>query len=158
MGRSFISDGCSLQEWLYGTTRLKTGFNPTENPETVKLWIKEHPEEWSVYRHTIEGFGKIVKGYAREHYDVIIHLPVEFPFVSDGHRPASEIFRSASEQLLRETYDELGICPIEVRGSLHERLITIVSRLNLGTVRNTEEAIAMAECYKKERVDSIRII
>jgi hypothetical protein len=24
-GDSFISDGCSLQEWLYGSTRLKTG-------------------------------------------------------------------------------------------------------------------------------------
>jgi hypothetical protein len=33
------------------------------------------------------------------HYDTIIHLPVEFPFIADGHRPASKSFRKASEQL-----------------------------------------------------------
>lgn len=44
-GVSFFSDGCPLQEWIYGSTRLKTGFNPVETPETVKLWIRRHPEE-----------------------------------------------------------------------------------------------------------------
>jgi hypothetical protein len=29
-GVSFFSDGCPLQEWIYGSTRLKTGFNPVE--------------------------------------------------------------------------------------------------------------------------------
>jgi hypothetical protein len=99
-GNSFISDGCSLQEWLYGSTRLKTGFNPAEKPEQVKRWIEKHPEEWQIFRETIERFGRIVKLYAKDRYDTVIHLPAEFPLVADGHRPASETFRAASEQLL----------------------------------------------------------
>jgi hypothetical protein len=143
-GKSFFSDGCPLQEWIYGSTRLKTGFNPAETPETVKLWISRHPEEWRLFGKTLNGFGRVVKSYVQKQYDLIIHLPVEFPFVADGHRPASEAFRRASEELLLETYSELGVQPVEVRGSLSERLHTIVNRLSLATVRGTDEAIRMA--------------
>jgi hypothetical protein len=156
-GNSFISDGCALQEWLYGSTRLKTGFNPAEKPEYVKRWIKNHPEEWLVFQTTIENFGRIVKFYVRKHYDTIIHLPAEFPFVADGHRPASETFRTASEQLLINTYHELGIHPIEVRGNLRERLNTIVNKVGLTVIRNTEDAIDLTESYKKKYVDTVRI-
>jgi nicotinamide riboside kinase len=156
-GNSFISDGCSLQEWLYGSTRLKTGFNPAEKPAQVKRWIKKHPKEWQIFRETIESFGMIVKAYARDRYDTVIHLPVEFPLVADGHRPASETFRAASEQLLINTCHELGFHPVEVQGSIHKRLNTIVEKLKLDTVRDTEESIRLAEEYKKSHVDVIRI-
>jgi nicotinamide riboside kinase len=148
-GESFFSDGCPLQEWIYGSTRLKTGFNPAETPETVKLWISRHPEEWRLFGKTLSGFGRVVKSYVQKQYDLIIHLPVEFPFVADGHRPASEAFRRASEELLLETYSELGVQPVEVRGSLSERLHTIVNRLGLATVRGTDEAIRMAAERRK---------
>jgi len=137
----FISDGCSLQEWLYGSTRMITGFNPMEKPEVVRKWIKNHPNEWRVFRQSTESFGKVVKEYAKESYDVIIHLPVEFPLVQDGHRPASEKFRHESEKLLNKTYQELGLFPVIVRGNIAERLISIVDSLKLDTVMSIEEAI-----------------
>jgi nicotinamide riboside kinase len=152
---TFVSDGCPLQEWLYGTTRLKTGFNPAEKPEIMKARMEEHPEEWKVFRETTESFGTVVKAYVRNRYDAVIHLPVEFPFVADGHRPASEAFRTASEQLLNKTYRELEIRPIEVRGNLRERLKMSVDLLGLPTVRNTDEAIAMAEYRKKHIFDAV---
>jgi nicotinamide riboside kinase len=100
---------------------------------------------------------RIVKSYAKDHYDTVILLPIEFPLVADGHRPASETFRAASEQLLRNTCHELGIRPVEVRGSIHKRLNTIVEKLELDTVRDTEYAIWLAEEYKKRHLDVIRI-
>ena len=90
---AFISDGCALQEWLYGSTRMITGLNPAEKPENVRKWIENHPDEWNVFRQSIEAFSKVVKKHVRKNYDVIIHLPVEFPLVKDGHRPTSEIFQ-----------------------------------------------------------------
>jgi hypothetical protein len=148
-GNSFFSDGCPLQEWVYGSTRLKTGFNPAETPESVQLWISRHPEEWLIFGKTLNGFGRVVKSYVQKQYDVMIHLPVEFPFVADGHRPASEEFRRASDQLLLKTYLELGLQPVEIRGPLSKRLHTIVKRLGLESVRSVDEAIRMAELFKK---------
>jgi nicotinamide riboside kinase len=140
----FVSDGCSLQEWLYGSTRMITGFNPMEKTEVVRKWIKKHPDEWRVFRQTTESFGKVVKEHAKVGYDVIIHLPVEFPLVQDGHRPASEKFRRESEKLLNKTYRELGLFPVIARGSISERLASIVEALKLDTVMAVEEAIEAA--------------
>ena len=141
MNGVFISDGCSLQEWLYGSTRMITGFNPTEKPENVKKWIENHPHEWSVFQQTIESFGKVVKRYAKNSYDTIIHLSVEFPMVQDGHRPASELFRAESDKLLNSAYQELGLSPVKVYGSIDNRLKSIVKLLNLNEVMSVEEAI-----------------
>ena len=141
MNGSFISDGCSLQEWLYGSTRMITGFNPTEKPESVKRWIDNHPDEWRVFKQTIESFGKVVKNYAKENYDTIIHLSVEFPMVQDGHRPASELFRAESDKLLCNTYRELGLSPVYVSGSIDKRLKMIVEWLNLETVMSIADSI-----------------
>jgi len=144
----FISDGCSLQEWLYGSTRMITGFNPMENPEVVRKWIKNHPDEWRVFRQSTESFGKVVKEHAKKSYDVIIHLPVEFPLVQDGHRPASEKFRHESEKLLLKTYQELELFPIIAQGSISRRLTSIVDALKLDTIMAVEEAIETAISQK----------
>ncbi len=156
MGDSFISDGCSLQEWLYGSTRLKTGFNPSEDPETVKKWQNNHFEEWQIFQQTIHAFGKVVKEYAKNSYDTFIHLPVEFPYVPDGHRPASEYFRNESDKLLTQTYQELGIHPLEVHGNIQKRLSTIVGHMNLDQVMSVKDAIQCAMVYKKHKFDHIQ--
>ncbi|GHU62223.1 hypothetical protein FACS1894123_02810 [Bacteroidia bacterium] len=36
-GDCFISDGCPLQEWIYGTTKMLTGLNSSENQWKIKL-------------------------------------------------------------------------------------------------------------------------
>jgi nicotinamide riboside kinase len=157
MKGSFISDGCALQEWLYGTTRLKTGFNPAENPETVKVWMDSHREEWKVFKQTIEAFGRIVKKYAKDKYDVIIHLPVEFPLVPDGHRPVNEYFRNESNQLLICTYQELGLQPFEVRGNMHERLTSIIRHFQIKPITDIAQAIEQAMFHKKHKIGTIQI-
>ena len=157
MDHSFVSDGCSLQEWLYGSTRLKTGFNPAEKPEVVKKWIETHSEEWHTFQQTIDALGKVVKEYARNSYDTFIHLPVEFPMTRDGHRPASEYFRTESEKLLMTTYEELGLSPIEIHGSLYDRLSAVVDHLGLDTVMDIDEAVRLINTRQKQGLFNIEM-
>lgn len=147
---AFISDGCALQEWLYGSTRMITGLNPAEKPENVRKWIENHPDEWNVFRQSIEAFSKVVKKHVRKNYDVIIHLPVEFPLVKDGHRPTSEIFRYESDKLLMNTYRELGLSPVTVWGSIHERLGVIVETLKIDTVMSINDAVQRIRIFNSE--------
>ncbi|MDR2691589.1 MAG: ATP-binding protein [Dysgonamonadaceae bacterium] len=153
---SFISDGCPLQEWIYGTTRMMTGLNPSEKPWKIRLHKKLFSPEWFVFERNISAFGHVVKQYTKSHYDVLIHLPVEFPFVPDGHRPTSEIYRSESEKLLCQTYKELDINIFEVNESLEKRLEKIVKKLNLCIVMTIEDAISKAHTICKNKFDSVR--
>ena len=157
LGDSFVSDGCPLQEWLYGTTRMSTGLNPAEKPWKLKLHKMLHAPEWKVFNETITGFGKVVKEYTKNHYDAIIHLPVEFPFDPDGHRPTSESFRRESEVLLNNTYKELGLEVLEVSGTMEERLNKIVTSLNLITVMSVEDAITLANEMRKKNFDNVKM-
>jgi len=157
MNGSFISDGCALQEWIYGSTRMITGFNPMEKPENVRKWIEAHPAEWRVFQQTIESFGKVVKDHVKSSYDVMIHLPVEFPMVQEGHRPASETFRDASDKLLTNTYQELGLNPIKVSGSMNKRLGMIVETLKLDPVMRIEDAIDRVNAQRKSKIFHIDI-
>jgi hypothetical protein len=154
---SFISDGCPLQEWIYGTTRIVTGLNPTEKPWKNKLDKLIRANKWKVYEETLAGFGRVVKEYVKTHYDAIIHLPVEFPFDPDGHRPASESFRQQSEVLLQKTYADIGLEVFEAKGSLEDRLTKIIAFLGVNPVMLVKEAIIKANRIKKEKIDSINI-
>jgi nicotinamide riboside kinase len=153
---SFISDGCPLQEWIYGTTRMITGLNPSEKPWKIKLHKKLFSPEWYVFERSISTFGQVVKKYTKEHYDVLIHLPVEFPFDPDGHRPTSEIYRNESEKLLCRTYKELDLNILEVNGSLEGRLEKIVKELNLNMITSIEDAIRKAHTVRKNEFDSVK--
>jgi nicotinamide riboside kinase len=153
---SFISDGCPLQEWIYGTTRMITGLNPSEKPWKIKLHKKLFSPEWHVFEENISAFGQVVKKYTKEHYDVLIHLPVEFPFDPDGHRPTSETYRNESEKLLCRTYKELDIDIFEVNGDLGLRLGKIVKELNLNRITSIEDAITRAYRERKNKFDSVR--
>lgn len=155
--QGFISDGCTLQEWLYGSTRLVTGAYPDEYPLQLRL---KHLLQYRVYRDfrkQLRGFEGMAKAYASTHYDIFFHLPVEFAFVSDGHRPTSERFREASEQRLLQTYREMGIAPVMVRGDLDTRLRTIMDHLQLPAVVPLEDAIRRAGDLRKEKFDSVAL-
>jgi|GEM_PF-294172 len=154
---SFISDGCPLQEWLYATTRMSTGLNPSETPEKILLHRMQYVSEWSVFEETIMAFGRSVKEYTKSHYDLIIHLPVEFPFDPDGHRPTSELFRQKSEELLIRTYEELGLKAFVVEGSLHARLETILHHLKIEPVMSIDEAISIAQNKKRDHFDNVKL-
>ena len=152
---SFVSDGCSLQEWLYGSTRMITGLNPTENASKLLAHKHRFSNEWDVFSMTINSFGDVVKDYAKRQYDKIVHLPVEFPFVADGHRPTSEAFRVKSEEILLDTYKEIGLEIISVTGSLNERLEQICHQLNIPVKMSIEEAIKIANDIRSVKFDSV---
>jgi len=153
MEGSFISDGSSLHEWIYGKARMIVGINPNES-KLVRLakGLIRLP-----YRPLLiqinEAFGAVVKRHAKNTYDEFIHLPVEFPLVKDGHRPVSEEFRALSDRLLRETLDELGIRYHVVSGSLEARLEKIASIYGWQPVMPLEQAIREA----RERVRALHV-
>lgn len=153
----FISDGCAFQEWIYGTTRLKYGLNPNEHPLKVCLNKLINKTSYEVFQKTIEAFGMVSKQYVKNNYDIVIHLPVEFPFTPDGHRPVKEKFRKESEKLLLQTYDEWNIKPLVVSGKLEQRLQRIVDFLNLPKQMSIKNAIDLAIRDKIETFDSVKL-
>ncbi len=155
LGHGFISDGCSLQEWLYGSTRLLTGADPAESPLTMRIKKLLHPLEWKLFRFQLAGFERVVKAYAVTHYDRFFHLPVEFPFVADGHRPTSERFRMASEARLLEAYHELGIEAIPIGGTLEARLEQLLHHLGMTPAIPIAQAAALATGQRKRTFDAV---
>ena len=157
LNNHFISDGCVLQEWVYGTTRLEFGLNPNEHQLKIR-WNKFfHKETYTVFKQSMKAIGEIAKHHVNDNYDILIHLPVEFPFEPDGHRPVKEKFRIKSEQLLLNTYSEYAINYVVVHGTLHERLEEIIKKLKLPIVMNIDEAITMANKKRLLKFDSIKI-
>jgi hypothetical protein len=110
----FISDGSAIHEWAYGHGRRFEGNGFGEG-----------------YNFAIDAFGGVVKRYAGEAYDEVIHLPVEFPLSPDGHRPVSEAFRSKADEILVNTWEELGFNCHIVGGSIEERIGKIIEILGL---------------------------
>ncbi|MDR1568205.1 MAG: ATP-binding protein [Streptococcaceae bacterium] len=137
---SFISDGSSLHEWIYGTVRMTVGINPNDtNQKNIS------DEGLLMMKEVIYHLGCVVKDHAKETYDSFIHLPVEFPIQEDGHRPVSEDFRNQSDKLLLQTLDELGITYHVVGGTIEERLKKIIGIYHLPMMMPIAEAIEKAQ-------------
>jgi nicotinamide riboside kinase len=150
---SFISDGSVIHEWVYGEARMKAGINPSANivhrffNELVGLPIKPF------YKAYMEAYGKVVKSRAKRVYDVYIHLPVEFEFVADNHRPVSEPFRELSDKILLDTLEEMKIPYHVVGGTVLERVTKIVELLDLPIKMDMKEAIKIAEQRVQDGLD-----
>jgi len=141
---TFISDGSSLHEWVYGKARLSTGINPNDGAVVRALKRGLALPYRRVIGEVNDAFGAVVKRHAKNTYDEFIHLPIEFPLVKDGHRPVSEEFRRISDELLRTTLEELGIKYHVVPGSIEARLQRIAEIYNLKPRIPIEQAIAEA--------------
>ncbi len=145
---AYISDGSVIHEWIYGEVRMRQGINP--NATTFHKVLTEIVG-WRVkkfYQQYMNAYGAIVKARAKRTYDAYIHLPVEFEMHADGHRPVSEPFRNASDQLLLDTINELGIPCHIVGGKIEERIEKITSILDMPIVVPIDEAADIA----RERV------
>lgn len=140
-GNSFISDGASIQEWAYCKPRIWYGMNPSENLIQDSIILSN----LVTFKKTIEAYGKMVKGYAKHHYSVFVHLPIEFPLVSDGHRPVSEGFRKSCDEQLKQAYTELGVPWFEVHGDLVHRLTHITQKLDIPCIMDVHQAIDLAQ-------------
>ncbi len=157
LGNSFISDGCSLQEWIYGTARLSKGLNPNE--KQWKVWLNKRTQKYryDVFSECLNSFGQLVTHHAKTAYDLFIHLPIEFPFEEDGHRPVKESFRTQAEKIILQAYQKIDIPVLEVRGDMSQRLNKIVNHLKLPRIMSVENAISLAEGAKLNEFDKVKL-
>ena len=151
--QNFISDGASIQEWAYCKPRVIYGMNPAE----TQIQDPQILSGLETFGRTIDAYGKMAKEYAKKHYDVFVHLPVEFLLVPDGHRPVSEAFRKCCDQLLRQAYLELGVPCIEVNGDIVQRLTGITQKLEIPCIMDIHKAITQAKKEVKDRFDGVKL-
>lgn len=144
-GSSFISDGSVLNEWIYGTVRMKVGLNPGSKfiHRTVKA-ILGIPGR-SFYKKYMEAYGQVAKSHSKLWYTDVVHLPVEFPMSADGHRPVSEKYRILSDEEIKKGFISIGKTPNLIKGTQQQRLEEIIKLYNLPVVVPIEEAISKAE-------------
>jgi len=103
LGDSFISDGSSIHEWIYGTVRVVVGINPTANTTMDNV---ERTDEIRYFEDVIEKLGVPAKQHAKASYDAFVRLPIEFPMVADGHRPVNERFRQLADEMIQAEVDK----------------------------------------------------
>jgi hypothetical protein len=143
-GGSFISDGSVLHEWIYGQVRLEVGINPGAPllHRAGKRLAGGYAKPF--HRQYMDAYGAVVKQRAKRTYDSFVHLPVEFEMARDGHRPVSEKYRQESDLLLVATLEELQIPHTVVRGSVQQRVATIVELYGLPLVVPIGDAVEVA--------------
>jgi nicotinamide riboside kinase len=145
LGDNFLSDGSSLQEWLYGAARVIHGMNPNETAEEERPFADGVTDgEMVFFEKVVAQFGHAFKQHVKGTFDAFVHLRHELPIASDGHRPMNSHFRGTIDDMLLSTLDELRIPYHIVGGSFTERLTTIVELFELPTVMGMESAIALA--------------
>jgi hypothetical protein len=142
LGDSFISDGSSIHEWIYGTVRVVVGINPTANTTMDNV---ERTDEIRYFEDVIEKLGVPAKQHAKANYDAFVRLPIEFPMVADGHRPVNERFRQLADEMIQAEVDKLGIPTFTAGGTVEERLVSITEHYDLPRVLSIEEAVARAK-------------
>lgn len=150
--QSFISDGSVLNEWVYGTVRLKIGINP--GAPVYQQIIKDIlglPSR-SFFAKYMNAYGQVVNQRAKSTYTHVIHLPIEFPMDPDGHRPVSERYRRLSDIEIAKTFKGYHIPFYTVGGSQRERVAKIINLLHLPQVMPVAQAVEMAnEVIRKSR-------
>ncbi|MFD0329503.1 AAA family ATPase [Streptacidiphilus monticola] len=113
-GRGFISDGSSLQEWIYGSIRVRVGINPNASVHLGDADVDRTPE-LEFFESVMERLGVSFKLHVQRSFDAFVHLRNELPLAADGHRPVNERFRTLADETLLRVLDELGI-PVHVIG------------------------------------------
>ncbi|TDU04087.1 AAA domain-containing protein [Streptomyces sp. 846.5] len=145
LGDHFISDGSSLQEWLYGAGRVIHGMNPNDTAGLEGGRVTELSAEMRFFGAVVDQYGFALKQHVKDTFDAYVHLRHELPITSDGHRPMNEGFRRTIDAMLLQTLDELEIPYHVVSGTMPERLETIAGIFDLAPVMSTQEAIALAQ-------------
>jgi hypothetical protein len=140
----FISDGSSLQEWLYGAARVMHGMDPNKTAHLNGAEKAEYNDEMQFFKKVVDQFGHAFKQHVKTTFDAFVHLRHELPIADDGHRPMNNSFRSTIDDMLLATLDELQIPYHVVSGTLPERLAMIVDRFGFSTVTGVDDAIALA--------------
>ncbi|MBT2481748.1 ATP-binding protein [Streptomyces sp. ISL-94] len=144
LGDHFISDGSSLQEWLYGAGRVIHGMNPNANAGNAGGRAVVQDEEMQFFAKAVDQYALALKSHVKSTYDAYVHLEHELPIAADGHRPMNDGFRATIDKMLLQTLDELEIPYYIVRGTMSERLTRICELFDLKPVLGLDEAIELA--------------
>jgi hypothetical protein len=142
---NFVSDGCSLQEWIYGSVRIKYGINPNESISLKPGESVAKTAELAYFEKIMLELGKIFKRHVKKSFDLFVHLPNELPLTKDGHRPVNELFRSASDDLLKKTFDELAIPYHIVGGTIEQRADKVSQIIGRKPVMSISDAMGLAQ-------------
>ncbi|MFJ4208703.1 AAA family ATPase [Paenarthrobacter sp. NPDC089675] len=145
LGDQFISDGSSLQEWIYGAARVRFGMNPSSTADIEEISREDLTQEMLFFEAVIDQFGHAFRQHVKDTYTAFVHLENERPLTNDGHRPMNERFRTFCDEMLMQTVERLDIPCWHIKGTMEERLETITSRFNLPTVMPLAEAVALME-------------
>lgn len=154
-GGNFISDGSVLNEFVYGTVRLKIGLNPGSKMihQIVKALMGLTSKPF--FRKYMEAYGHVTKQHAQHWYTDVVHLPIEFEMSSDGHRPVSEKYRILSDRELVSNFESLNFSPSFISGNQVERISKIIEKFNLPIVIPVDEAVKQAEILINKNRESI---
>jgi AAA domain len=145
----FISDGSSLQEWIYGEARLIHGMDPGSTVEATAS--TELSDEMRFFGAVIAQFGHAFRQHVKTSFDAFVHLRNEIGLVSDGHRPLNDRFRATCDEMLLNTLEQLRIPHHVVGGDLPTRLHTICELLGFEPVMDVDEAIGLAQRQYEQR-------
>ncbi|MBI1759672.1 MAG: AAA family ATPase [Actinobacteria bacterium] len=145
LANGFVSDGSSLQEWLYGAARVLHGMNPNETADGEVAYVADGGgAEMLFFEQVVDQFGHAFKQHVKETFHAFVHLRHELPIANDGHRPMNERFRATIDEMLLATLGELHIPYHIVGGDITDRLTTIVGLFDLPAVMDLTEAISLA--------------
>lgn len=85
----FISDGCSLQEWIYGSVRVKHGVNPNFSVSLSPDEAVQNTPELSYFKDVMLEPGKLFKRHVSSSFDMFIHLSNELSLAKHELLPVS---------------------------------------------------------------------
>lgn len=137
----FISDGSSLQEWIYGSVRTIVGINPNDSIDLGDLEAAAKTPELLYFEAVMEQLGKAFKRHVSSSFDAFVHLRNELPLSADGHRPVNNRFRTLCDEKLQLEVTELGIPMHIIGGDMPTRLSAICKIFGLVPVLSLQEAI-----------------
>jgi len=120
--RDVVSDGSLLHDWVFVRTMLMHGAHPTHDVHADTSWQIE----------SIEPIRRAVLTRMAGLYDLVIHLPIEFPLAQEN-QPVSDKFRELSDRYLISELERLSIPMLKVSGTLDERLAQCQGALETAT-------------------------
>ncbi len=94
-------------------------------------WTLRNPAEVASLHGQL--FLNLAKRWAK-HYDLVVHLPVEFKLYLDGVREDDEAFRQAVDSEVLAAWHNAGIRPVTVGGSMNERADKIMALIEAGAL------------------------
>lgn len=160
LGDDFISDGSSLQEWIYGMIRIDVGINPNDSVHLRDSEQVRRTPEPAVFEDVVRQLGVSFKQHVQRTFDAFVHLPNELPPAKDGHRPVNDRFRRLADETMLTVLAELRIPVHVIGGGFAERLDAIVDEFGFPRVLDVRAALHRAnEEYTaiNRAIDSLRL-